>query len=211
MEQIELKATKREVTGKQVKALRREGKLPAIIYGRHLSPLPILLDLHDASRVLPGITSSQLITVNVDGNKHTVLVREKQRHPVQGKLIHVDFLAVSMTEKLRANVLLEMEGEAPAVKNFGGVVVPVLEEVEVECLPKDLPEKIMVDLSGLVKIGDAIHVKDLVLPQGVEVLTDEDEMVVLVKSPEGEEVEAVAGEGAEPEVIEKGKKEEEEF
>jgi large subunit ribosomal protein L25 len=211
MEQIELKATKREVTGKQVKALRREGKLPAIIYGRHLSPLPILLDLHDASRVLPGITSSQLITVNVDGNKHTVLVREKQRHPVQGKLIHVDFLAVSMTEKLRANVLLEMEGEAPAVKNFGGVVVPVLEEVEVECLPKDLPEKIMVDLSGLVKIGDAIHVKDLVLPQGVEVLTDEEEMVVLVKSPEGEEVEAVAGEGAEPEVIEKGKKEEEEF
>ncbi|MGB9668997.1 MAG: 50S ribosomal protein L25 [Anaerolineales bacterium] len=211
MEQIELKATKREVTGKQVKALRREGKLPAIIYGRHLSPLPILLDLHDASRALPGITSSQLITVNVDGNKHTVLVREKQRHPVQGKLIHVDFLAVSMTEKLRANVLIEIEGEAPAVKNFGAVVVPVLEEVEVECLPKDLPEKIVVDLSGLEKIGDAIHVKDLVLPKGVEVLTDEDEMVVLVKSPEGEEVEAVAAEGAEPEVIEKGKKEEAEF
>lgn len=209
MEQIELKATKREVTGKQVKALRREGKLPAIIYGRHLSPLPIILDLHDASRVLPGITSSQLITVDVDGNKHTVLVREKQRHPVQGKLIHVDFLAVSMTEKLRANVLIEMEGEAPAVKNYGGVVVPVLEEVEVECLPKDLPEKIMVDLSGLETIGDAIHVKDLVLPKGVEVLTDEDEMVVLVKSPEGEEVEAMAAEGAEPEVIEKGKKEEE--
>ncbi len=211
MDKINLKATKREVTGKQVNALRRQGKLPAIIYGRHISPLPILLDFHDASRILPGITSSQLITVDVDGSKHTVLVREKQRDPVRGKLIHVDFLAISMTEKLRANVLIEVEGEAPAVKNFGGVVVPVLEEVEVECLPKDLPEKIIVDLSRLEKIGDAIHVKDLTLPQGVEVLTDHDEMVVLVKSPEEEKVEAVAAEGAEPEVVEKGKKEEEEF
>ncbi len=211
MDKINLKATKREVTGKQVNALRRQGKLPAIIYGRHLSPLPILLDFHDVSRILPGITSSQLITVDVDGSKHTVLVREKQRDPVRGKLIHVDFLAISMTEKLRANVLIEVEGEAPAVKNFGGVVVPVLEEVEVECLPKDLPEKIIVDLSRLEKIGDAIHVKDLTLPQGVEVLTDHDEMVVLVKSPEEEKVEAVAAEGAEPEVVEKGKKEEEEF
>jgi len=211
MDKINLKATKREVTGKQVNALRRQGKLPAIIYGRHISPLPILLDFHDASRILPGITSSQLITVDVDGSKHTVLVREKQRDPVRGKLIHVDFLAISMTEKLRANVLIGVEGEAPAVKNFGGVVVPVLEEVEVECLPKDLPEKIIVDLSRLEKIGDAIHVKDLTLPQGVEVLTDHDEMVVLVKSPEEEKVEAVAAEGAEPEVVEKGKKEEEEF
>ncbi|MGB9673397.1 MAG: 50S ribosomal protein L25 [Anaerolineales bacterium] len=210
MENIELIATKREVTGKQVKALRREGKLPAVIYGRHLSPLPILLNSHETNRVLPNVTSSQLITVNVDGTKHTVLVREKQRHPVLGSLIHVDFLAVSMTETLRANVLIELEGEAPAVKNYGGVVVPVLEEVEVECLPKDLPDKISVDLSSLENIGDAIHVKDLITPDGVDVLTDAEEVVVLVKLPEGEEVEA-AVEGAEPEVIEKGKKEEEEF
>ncbi len=208
MENIELKATKREVTGKQVKALRREGKLPAIIYGRHLSPLPILLDFHNVSRVLPGVTSSQLVTVNVDGTKHIVLVREKQRHPVKGNLIHVDFLAVSMTEKLKANVVIEIQGEAPAVKNFGGVVVPVLEELEVECLPSELPEKITVGLTNLNNIGDAVHVKDLALPSGVVVLTDSDEVVVLVKAPGVEEVEAVA-EGAEPEVIEKGKKEEE--
>ncbi|MGB9522038.1 MAG: 50S ribosomal protein L25, partial [Anaerolineales bacterium] len=180
MENIELIATKREVTGKQVKALRREGKLPAVIYGRHLSPLPILLNSHETNRVLPNVTSSQLITVNVDGTKHTVLVREKQRHPVLGSLIHVDFLAVSMTETLRANVLIELEGEAPAVKNYGGVVVPVLEEVEVECLPKDLPDKISVDLSSLENIGDAIHVKDLITPDGVDVLTDAEEVVVLV-------------------------------
>lgn len=211
MENIVIEATKRDVIGKKVKALRRQGKLPAVIYGHQFSPLPILLDYRQASHSLAGVSSSHLIDLNVEGQKIPVLVRERQYHPISGNLIHVDFLAVSMTEALRAFVPIELEGEAPAVKNFGGVVVTGLEEIEVECLPKDLPEKISVDLSKLEKIGDGIYVKDLSVPEGVEVLSDSDEMIVIVTAPEGEEVEVELGEGVEPEVIEKGKKEEEDF
>lgn len=211
MENIVIEATKRDVIGKKVKALRRQGKLPAVIYGHQISPLPILLDYRQASHSLAGVSSSHLIDLNVEGQKIPVLVRERQYHPISGNLIHVDFLAVSMTEALRAFVPIELEGEAPAVKNFGGVVVTGLEEIEVECLPKDLPEKISVDLSKLEKIGDGIYVKDLSVPEGVEVLSDSDEMIVLVTAPEGEKVEMEIGEGVEPEVIEKGKKEEEDF
>jgi large subunit ribosomal protein L25 len=114
-----------------------------------------------------------------------------------------------MSEKLRANVQIELDGEAPAVKDFGAVLVSGIEEIEVECLPKDLPEKFIVDISELVNIGDSIHVKDLSVPDGVEILTDPDEVVVLVTQPAGEELEAGEVEAAEPEVIEKGKKEEE--
>ncbi len=209
MEKIELKAEKREITGKQVKAWRRQGKLPAVMYGHHLAPIPIWLDLKEASHVLPNITKSQLISIKLGNETHTALVREKQRHPVQGSLLHVDLLAVSMTEKLRASV--PFVGDAPAVKDFGGVVVTNLEEIEVECLPQDLPEKIIVDLAKLANIGDAIHVKNLDVPSKVEVLTEGEEIVVIVTPPAGEEVEGEAVEGAEPEVIEKGKKEEEEF
>lgn len=211
MENIVIEATKRDVIGKKVKALRRQGKLPAVIYGHQFSPLPILLDYRQASHSLAGVSSSHLIDLNVDGQKIPVLVRERQYHPISGNLIHIDFLAVSMTEALRAFVPIELEGDAPAVKDFGGVVVTGLEEIEVECLPKDLPEKISVDLSKLEKIGDGIYVKDLSVPPGVEILSDSDEMVVLITAPEGEEVEVELGEGVEPEVIEKGKKEEEDF
>lgn len=210
MEKIVIEATKRDVLGKKVKALRREGKLPAVVYGHKFSPLPLLLDYRQAVRSLAGVSSSQLIELSVDGQKIPVLVRERQHHPISGNILHVDFLAVSMTETLRAFVPIELEGEAPAVKDFGGVVVTGLEEVEVECLPKDLPEKILVDLSKLEKIGDGIYVKDLAIPTGVEILSDKDEMVVLITAPEGEEIEEVAEEG-EPEVIEKGKKQEEDF
>lgn len=211
MENIVIEATKRDVIGKKVKALRRQGKLPAVVYGHQFAPLPILLDYRQASRSLAGVSSSHLIDLMVDGQKIPVLVRERQHHPITGNLLHIDFLAVSMTEALRTFVPLELEGEAPAVKDYGGVLVIGLEEIEVECLPKDLPEKITVDLSKLEKIGDGIYVKDLAMPSGVEVLSDGDEMVALITAPEGEEVEAEIGEEFEPEVIEKGKKEEEDF
>ncbi len=213
MEDIILNAERRTVIGKQVIALRRGGKLPAIIYGHHLEPLPISLDAHEASRILAGITSSQLIKINVQGDAHTTLVREKQRHPVKGNLIHVDFLAVSMTEKIRTMVVIHIEGESPAVKEKNGLLVTGVEQLEVECLPADLPNRIEVNISSLVDIGSAVHVRDLQLPSVIEVLTDPDEMVILVTAPISEEAEkAEAGEAGagEPEIIEKGKKEEEE-
>jgi large subunit ribosomal protein L25 len=213
MEEIVLQAQRRDVLGKQVKALRRQGKLPAVVYGHRIQPLAITLDTREASRQLTGVTSSHLITINVDGERHTVLVRDKQRNPIYGTLLHVDFLAVSMTEKLRANVVISLEGDPSAVKDYDGIVVTGIEQLEVECLPGDLPERVTIDISTLAQIGDAIYVRDIQLPSAVEVLTDADEMVVLITAPAvevAEEVVVVEGEG-EPEVIEKGKKEEEEF
>jgi len=212
MEEIVLQAEKREVVGKQVKALRRAGKLPAVLYGPHISSQAIMLDFREANRVLPSLTSSQLIVIDVDGEKHTTLIKEKQRHPVRGTIQHVDFRAVSMTEKLRANVVIELVGESPAVKEYNGVVVTGQEALEVECLPKDLPERIIVDISILAKIGDSIHVSDVKAPENVQILTNPTEMVVLVTAPAAEEVVEVVEEAAaeEPEVIERGKKEEEE-
>lgn len=207
MEEIVLNAKPRTVVGKQVKALRREGWLPAVIYGHNIEPVLISLEMRPTSRILPTISSSHLVVVDVDGARHNVLVRERQRHPVLGSLLHVDFLEVSMTETLRASVMVVLDGEAPAVKNFNGVVVPSLESLEVEALPRDLPERITVDISGLQEIGSAIYVRDLVLPQAVEVLTSPDEIVVVVTAPVAE-VEEVETGAAEPEVIERGKHEE---
>jgi large subunit ribosomal protein L25 len=215
MEEIVLQAKKRDVIGKQVKALRRQGGLPAILYGS-IDPLAITLEAHDAERVLQSVTSSHLITVEVEGSTHSVLVRERQRNPLTGHLIHVDFQVVSLTKKLHANVLLDLVGEAPAVKEHSGVLVTGLEGLEVECFPRDLPERVTIDLSILKEIGDAIYVRDLNLPEAVEVLQEPDEMVILVTAPEAEpieeeEEEAVEAEEEEPEVIERGKKEEEEI
>ena len=215
MKEIILQAKKRDVIGKQVKSIRREGELPGIVYGPRIQPINITLNYREASRILPYITSSHLVIVDVEGDRHNVLVREKQRHPYLGTLLHVDFMAVSLTEKLRAGVLIEFEGESPAVKELGGILVTGQEEIEVECLPQDLPERITINLSVLREIGDAIHVKDLIIPDNVQVLTALDEMVALVTAPAVEEVEEVVEEvveeeAAEPEVIEHGKKEEEE-
>ena len=214
MEKIVLKADPREIVGKQVKALRRQGRLPAVLYGRGTPPIPVSLDARDANRVIPTITSSQLLMIDTSGDQLTALVREKQFHPVLGKLIHVDFLVVSLTEKLRANVSLHIEGEAPAIDTYNGVLVTGVDEIEVECLPQDLPERIIVDVSGLAEIGDVIHVRDIHLSSAIRVLSDLDEMVVLVTPQAAEEEEEKAEEeasGIEPEVIERGKKEEEEF
>jgi large subunit ribosomal protein L25 len=213
MEEILLKANRREVLGKQVKAIRREGKLPAVIYGHHIKPVSIVLDLHDTSRSLMGLAPSALVTVDVDGEKHRALVREKQRNKLTGTLLHVDFLAVSMSEKLRSQVYIEIVGLSPAIKDFNGVLMTGMDEIEVECLPKDLPERIVVDVSKLVKIGDGIYVHDLAIPEGVKVLEDPETMVALITSQAAEEEVAPAIEeavGEEPEVIEHGKKEEEE-
>jgi large subunit ribosomal protein L25 len=214
MDEIVLKAESRQVTGKQVKALRREGKLPAVIYGRKTKSIPILLDYREASRALPGISTSHLVAVDLAGKKHMALVREKQRHPVTGAYLHVDFQEVSMTEKIRTTVAIQLIGLAPAVKEFDGVLVMQQENLEVECLPADLPDHIEVDISGLQQIGDTLYIRDIELPSKIEVLTDPNDVIVVVTPPQVEPVEeevVVEPAAPEPEVIEKGKKEEETF
>lgn len=213
MEEFVLEAMNREVIGKQVKALRREGKLPAIIYGRHIDPTSIVLNAHDASRLLNQIGPSALVMINLGDEKHVTLVREKQRNPLTGEILHVDFQAVSMLEKLRTSVGIEFVGEAPAVDNYNGILVQEMDLVEVESLPGNLPERFVVDLSVLKEIGDMIYLKDIPVPEGVEFLEDPESLVALVSAPvaeevEEEEVEEVEGE---PEVIERGKQEEDDF
>lgn len=214
MEKVVLKATKRDVIGKQVKALRREGKLPAVIYGRHTEPVNIVLETHAASLALAKASSSTLVTVDVDGKEYPVLVREKQRDFIKNRLLHVDFLAVSLTEKLRATVSLNFVGVSPAVKDFNAVFVHNLEQFHVECLPADLPEHIDIDISMLKRVGDAIRVGDIALSDKIRVLENPDTVVCVASAPKVEEVaapEAAVPTAAEPELaVERGKKEEEE-
>lgn len=212
MEKVVVQAEKRTVIGKQVKALRREGKLPAVIYGYGIDPISIVLDQRSASRILAKASSSTLVTIELAGVQYPTLVREKQLDFIRNSLIHVDFMAVSMTEKLTANVGVHIVGEAPAVKEFGAILVTGLTELEVECLATDLPESFTVDVSGLVEISDGVYVRDVVAPENVEILSDPEEMIVVATAMAAEEVEEEevieVEEGEEPEVIEKGKKEE---
>lgn len=216
MEKVVLKAVKRDVTGKQVKAMRREGKLPAVIYGRHTEPINIALDAHSASLALAKLTSSSIVTIDVDGTEYPTLVREKQRDFIKNRLLHVDFLAVSLTEKLRAEVALRFTGLSTAVKDYNAILVHNLEQFHVECLPSDLPEYIEVDISSLARPGDGIRVKDVPVSDKIRVLEDPETMVAVAAASRVEEtVTEAAAEGAptpeEPALaVERGKKEEEE-
>ena len=208
-EEVLINAEKRNVVGKQVKALRRQGILPGVIYGRHIEAFPIQMDAHDASLILDKLTASSLITIDVDGEKFNVLMRDRQRDVIFGDLLHVDFLVVSLTEKLRATVELKLVGEAPVADNPEVVVTQVLNAIEIEALPQDLPEVIEVDISTLETVDDEITVADLDLGENIAILTDPNETIVSVGYVAQEEVaeEEEAEELAEPKVVERGKKE----
>lgn len=218
MEKVVLNASKRDVIGKQVKALRRAGKLPAVIYGRHTEPVTINLDAHTASLALGKLTSSSLVTINVDGTEYPALVRERQRDYIKNRLLHVDFLAVSLDEKLRTYVRVHFIGVSAAVKDFNAVLVKNLEQLEVECLPTDLPERIDVDISAMKRPGEGIRVHEVNVPDSIRILNDPDTMVAVATFAKVEEEGAAVpgAEGAvptstEPELsVDRGKKEDEE-
>ncbi len=216
MEKIVLNATRRDVIGKHVKTLRREGKLPAVLYGYGVESTPIVMDLRETTKSLASIGSSTMVTVDLDGKEYDVLVRERQRDVILRTLLHVDFQTVSLTDTIRAQVSIVLgDEEAPAVDNYGAILIFGMETLEVEALPQDLPERIVVDVSSLELIGDSIRVKDLILPEGVEVLGDLNAMVIAASAPALEEIvedeveDEATPELSEPDVIEKGRQEEE--
>ena len=215
MEKVVLKATKRDVLGKQVRALRRDGQLPAVIYGRHVDqPVSISLDAHVAEQVFAKLTSSTLVTIEVAGGEEfTAIVREKQRNYIKGNLTHVDFLALDLTEKIRTKVRLTFVGVAPAVKDYSAVLVHRMDALEVECLPTDLPERITVDISSIREIGNNIHVREIPLPENVLVLDDEDDVVIVATLVKEEAADAAVVPGAEaaaPDLsVDRGKKDDE--
>ncbi len=217
MEKIVIKATKRDLSGHQVKSLRRDGQLPGVIYGRHTEPINISMDARNASLALAKVSSSSLVTIDVEGTQYATLVREKQRNYIKGTIIHVDFLAVSLNEKLRANVRIEFSGVSPAVKDFNAVMVHGIQKLHIECLPADLPERITVDISVVAQIGQGIHVSDIHVSDKVRLLDNPEEMIAVATAPKIDETTVaavpgapVAADGAAPELsVDRGKKEDE--
>lgn len=214
MSELVLHAKQRTVIGRQVKALRREGLLPAVLYGTGIEPIPLELEVPEAKKVLTRLGSSTLVSLKVGRQTHQVLVREIQRDVIRWDMIHVDFLKVAMDEVIRTSVPIELVGEAPAIRELGGVLVSGLAEIEVEALPADLPDRMMVDLEILAEIDDTITVGDLSFGKGVEVLTGLNEVLARVIYQVEEEIEEEVVEEEilleeEPEVIERGKREEE--
>jgi large subunit ribosomal protein L25 len=216
MDQTELEVQPRSVVGKRVKFLRREGVVPCVVYGR-ADPMNIQGPELDVARAI-GRAGGQLITLQVEGEDEgrMVLAREVQRDVITGQLLHADFLEVDITERIEVTVPLLLVGEPSLVEANEAVLLQALNEVEIECLPTDILQAIEVDVSGLVDFSDAIYVRDLQLPDTVEMLTPGDEMVArldTIEEEEEEEEEEALFEVVEPgevEVIGRGAEEEEE-
>lgn len=196
METVNLKAVKRDITGRKVKKLRQNGHMPANVYGKNKASQAIDVVQEDFKVVFRKTGETGLIDLNIDGEKEKrpVLVHDMQLHPVTGDVLHVDFLQVDLKVKITAQIPLVMEGESPAEKSGMGTVVQQMDEVEVEALPANLPENIVVDVSDLTEVDQAILVKDLKVDTSkVEIKDDLEGIVVKVEPPQKvEEVVPVA-------------------
>jgi len=205
MEIVELAAEPRTAVGKGLRTLRDEGNVPAVVYGHGVLSLPIQINERSLDRWLAAGGANSLVNLAITGvdEIHTVLVREIQRYPTRPKVLHLDFYKVSMTEKIQASVPLVIVGKSRAVSDGTAVMVQNLDDVEVECLPGDLPSSLTVDISGLERTDQHIMVKDIPLPEGVALVSDREMAVIsLVPVRQVEEEEAVAAVAAAPEEVE---------
>lgn len=207
-DKIIIKASKRDVIGKKVKLLRLEGLLPAVVYGRAIdAPISISMDLRETTKIMRNVGPSTLVTLDVDGKEYATLVRARQRDFIKGNYLHLDFLAISMTEKVTSLVNLILEGVVPAIETFGAVLITGVDRIEISALPQDLPNVIRVDLSSLENIGSGIFTRDLILPDNVELLSSLEDMIAVATAPTlaiEEEEEAVDEELLEGEEGEEG-------
>jgi large subunit ribosomal protein L25 len=214
MEKVILKAEARAATGKKVaKDLRNKGMVPANVYKANKA-MSLQLSADDLRDVLSTSAGENvIITLKITGSPdqkdRTVLIKEIQREPIQDKILHVDFNEISLTEMLKVNVPLATKGEPVGVKVDGGVLEHIMWEVQVECLPTNIPEKLELDITNL-KIGESMFVKNIAAPEGVKVLTDGELVAVSVKAKkvEAPKEEAAAEAATEPELIRKKKEEE---
>jgi len=210
---IQLKAQPRSGAGTvEAKKARHAGLVPAVIYGRHLGkPQNLQLNAKELKAAL-GKTSGEHVLVDLEiagGEKTLALIQDVQHHALKRHIMHLDFHALRADEKMHTTVPVLVFGEASGVKNSGGIIEQLLRSIEVQCLPKDLPDSIVIDVTPL-EVGDAIHIKDLPLPEGVTALGNPETSVLHVAAPAVEEVAATAAEGAaatEPEVIKEKKPE----
>ncbi len=212
MEQKTLQAeTRTELKSAASRRLRRAGKIPGIIYGSQ-DPVSIMLDAHEFRKQFQVISESQIIRLTVDGKDHDVLIKDYQEDIITGALKHIDFYEIEKGKMLRTNVALHIEGSAIGARE-GGILEHQLHSIEVECLPKDIPDGFSVNVEEL-DVGHSIHVSGIAIPKGVKILNNLDQVVVIVAAAraeieeaeeeeeiEGEEGEEVA-EGAEEETSE---------
>jgi large subunit ribosomal protein L25 len=205
--QVKLKARKRTLVGRNaVKQIKAKGLVPGVIYGSNQTPMPLEVDNRELSTVLSRASSEHILVELeiLDGDQSTnklALIQEVQHHPLRPVLMHVDFHAVSATEKITSSVPIETTGEALGVRTFGGLLEHSLRTLEVQCFPQDLPGVLRIDVTNL-NIGESLHVRDIQLPAGVEAITDQELTVVsVVASRVGEEAAETVAEAATPEVI----------
>ena len=212
---ITVKGVKRELFGKNAsRSLRREGKVPVILYGPNASNVPLVVFKKDIINILRSETGENTIfKISFDSGSHDVMIKEIQKDPVTDELLHVDLILIAMDKIIRVSVPIVPVGEAVGVKAEGGFVDFVTREVEIECLPKNIPENIETDISSL-HIHQSIKVADVVPPEGVEIVSDEDTILVLIEVPrkeeeivEEEKEEEVIAEEEEPEVVKREKEE----
>ncbi|HCP08990.1 MAG TPA: 50S ribosomal protein L25 [Candidatus Moranbacteria bacterium] len=188
MEKITLESKPREERGRKTNKGRREGLVPAVIYGQGMEPESLWIDALALKRLLKKSGESVIINLVTDGGKgRNVIIHEMQKKAVDEKFLHVDFYQVNMSEKIDSEIKLEFIGESEAVKAFGGILVKSLDKVEVTCLPADLPSRIDVDISAIKTFDDHILVKDLKVSGKVEIKDDPETVVALVTPPRSEE------------------------
>lgn len=185
-ERATLKAQKRTVLGKRVRQLRRQGILPGNVFGnKQHAPVPVQIDEHDFDRMLKthGRTTLYRLVIGPDGGEDTVFVRHIDREPVTGAIQHIDFMHVEMNEPIRAKIPIHLTGEAPAVKEFDGILLHQLDAVEIEALPAELPEALTLDISVMTQLNTPLYARDIAVPRRVKLLTGEDEAVVTITPP----------------------------
>ncbi len=210
--QVKLSARARSESGRNaVKSVRARGGVPAVIYGSKSEPANLEVSRREIEALLShAVGENILVDLEIEeGGKKTnrlSLIQEVQHHPLRGEVLHVDFHAVSMTEEISADVVIESTGEPDGVKNFGGLLEQSMRSISIKCLPQNLPEIIKVDVSPL-KIGDSIHVRDLPLPAGVTATDDADLTVFIVAEPTVAEEPVAAAAPESPEVIKEKKPE----
>ncbi len=177
---IQIKAELRDLTGKKVKQLRNEGKMPGIIYGKKIEPMNIVMDLKEVTKQLRSVSSSTIVDILLDGKKYPSILRGKQTHPLRDIVMHVDFQAVSMDARLRVNVPIVLVGESPAVAGFRAILTTGVENLDIEVSAANMPESFEVDITKLEEIGDAVTVADLDIDDDVVVYTNEDDMIAVL-------------------------------
>jgi large subunit ribosomal protein L25 len=205
---IQLTAEKREAFGKSLKKHRADGQLPVVVYGRKEESKPFFVVARDFKKALSQAGESSIVTLKTDEGVKDVLIYGVDYHPVSGEPIHADFYAVEKGKPVEVAVALEFEGVPPAVKELGGNLIKVLHEVQIEALPKDLPQGLVVDVSKLATLESQILARDLVLPAGVTLITGEEEVVASISAGGEEVTEETPVDISAVEVEKKGKAEE---